>query len=124
MPARMSFALPSTQKPTSGPVGVNVALDFTGGDNITGDLTLEQVQGVIEFVQSIYINNAANTKSLSLTFNGLSYNITIKAGQQGLFPVILPNGSISWRAQSIGAGVIVPCIMFNTQQDPFLWQAV
>lgn len=124
MPARMSFQLPNTQKPTSGPVGVNVPLDFTGGDNVTGDLALEQMQGVLEYVQAIYINNSANTKSLSLTFNGLNYNITVKVGQQGLFPVIIPNGSISWRAQSVGAGVIVPTIMFNTPQDPFLWQAV
>jgi hypothetical protein len=124
MPARMSFTLPNTQKPTSGPVAIPVALDFTSTDNVTGDLVLEQSQGVIEFVQSIYINNKANTKSLTIIFGGLAYDITIKAGQQGMFPVLVPNGSISWKATSVGAALLVPTIMYNVEQAPFLWQAV
>lgn len=124
MPARMSFQLPNTQKPTQGPCAVNVALDFTAVDNVSGDLALEQSSGTLEYVQSIFIDNSLNTKSLSITFSGLGYKITVKAGQQGLFPVVIPNGTVSWRAQSVGAAVLVPCIMFNVEQTPFLWQAV
>jgi hypothetical protein len=120
----MSFGLPNTSKPTSGPIGVNVALDFTVGDNITGDLGLEQMQGVIEYVQSIWIDNSLNTKSLSIVFSGTQQKLTIKAGQQALLPVIATNGKLNWAAQSIGANVIVPTIMMNQEVTPFLWQAV
>lgn len=124
MPARMSFQLPNTSKPTSGPVGINVALDFTAVDTVTGDLGLEQMQGLIEYVQSIYIDNSANTKSLSITFSGTQQKITIKAGQQALLPVIAAAGKLSWTAVSTAAGLVVPTIMMNQVQQPFLWQAI
>lgn len=124
MPARMSFPLPNSQKPKSGPVGIPITLDFTTADNAVGDLALEQMQGVIEFVQALYIDNSKNTKSLSITFSGLGYNITVKAGVQGIFPIITQQGALSWRATSVGAAVVVPLIMFNVQQDYFQWQAV
>jgi uncharacterized ubiquitin-like protein YukD len=124
MAARTNFALPNTSKPTSGPMGVNVTLDFTNVDNVVGDLALEQMQGVIEYIQSIWIDNSANTKSLSITFSGTQQKITVKAGQQALLPVIAAAGALSWRAQSIGAAIAVPVIMMNQVQQPFLWQAV
>lgn len=120
----MSFQLPNSQKPTQGPCGVNVALDFTTVDNVVGDLALEQLTGTLEFIQSIYIDNSLNTKSLTIVFSGTQYTITIKAGVQGIFPVIAANGSLSWRAKSVGAAVVVPCIMMNEQQPYFQWQAV
>lgn len=124
MPARMSFQLPNSQIPVQGPCGVNVTLDFTAGNLAIGDLGLEQMTGTLEFVQSIYIDNSLNTKPLTIIFSGTQQNITIKAGQQGLFPVIASNGVLSWRATSVGAAVVVPTIMMNVQQPPFLWQAV
>lgn len=120
----MSFPLPNSQKPNSGPIGIPVALDFTAVDNVVGDLALEQMQSVIEFVQAIYIDNSKNTKSLTITFSGMAYTITIKAGVQGIFPVITQQGALSWRAQSIGAAVLVPTIMFNVQQPYVQWQSV
>lgn len=120
----MSFPLPNSKSPLTGPVGVPVTLDFTAGDNIRGDLALEQMQTVIDFVQAIYIDNSKNMKSLSIVFSGMAYNITVKAGVQGVFPVITQAGALSWSAQSVGAGVAVPVIMFNVQQSYFQWQAV
>lgn len=120
----MSFPLPNSQKPSSGPVGIPVGLDFTGGDNAVGDLALEMMQGVLEFVQAIYIDNSKNTKSLTITFSGMAYNITVKAGVQGIFPVITQQGALSWRAASVGAALVVPIILFNVQQPYFQWQAV
>lgn len=124
MPARMSIPMPNTQKPISGPVGIPVTLDFSTVDNVTGDLALEQMQGVIDYVQAVYIDNSANIKSLSITFAGLGYNITVKAGVQGIFPIIAQAGALSWRAKSVGAAVIVPIVLMNVQQPYVQWQAV
>lgn len=113
MPIRMSFPLANTAKPVAGPVGVNVPLDFTLTNNVSSDLALEQMQGVLDFVQSIYINNFANTKALSITFNGLQYQINVAAGGWGIYPVLGTAGTLSWTATSVGAGLLVPTIMFN-----------
>lgn len=123
MPARMPFYLPNSQKPVQGPCGINVELDFRTVDNVVGDLALEQMQGSLDFIQSIYIDNSANTKSLSITFSGTGYNITMKAGRQGIFPVIAAVGRLSWSAQSVAAAVLVKTIMMNEQQPYFQWDA-
>lgn len=121
---RTSFNMPNTQMPVQGPVGVSVLLDFTATDNVIGDLTLEQAGSVIDYVQAIYIDNSLNTKSLSIIFSGMQYTITVKAGRQGVFPVLTANGSFSWRATSVGAAVVVRTIMMNVQQPYFQWDAV
>lgn len=124
MPVRPSFSLPNSQLPVEGPAGIPVNLDFSTVDNVTGDFTLEQAQGTLGFIQSVYIDNSLNTKSLSIVFPGLNYKITVKAGRQGIFPVIVPNGIFSWRAQSVGAAVVVPVIFMNVAQPYFQWDAV
>lgn len=124
MVARMSFPLPNSQKPKSGPVGIPITLDFTGGNvNVSGDLALEMSQSVIEYVQAIYIDNSLNASPLTITFSGMGYKITVKANTQGIYPVITQQGALSWRASSAG-NVAVPTIMFNVQQPYFQWPTV
>lgn len=124
MPGRMSFALPNSQIPVQGPAGINGELNFVAVDNVTGDLALEQASGTLDFIQSIWIDNSLNTKSLSIIFSGTGQKITVKAGRQGIYPVIASNGSLSWRATSVAAAVIVPVIFMNVQQPYFQWDAV
>lgn len=121
---RPSFALPNTQKPKAGPVGIPVTLNFTGTDFSNGELGAEQMGGVIDYVQSIYIDNSANTKSLNIIFSGLGYSLTVKAGRQGIFPVICGAGVLSWRATSVGSGIAVAAIMMSEQLPYFQWDAV
>jgi hypothetical protein len=120
----MSFPLPNSQKPLAGPIGIPVSLDFTTLDTVRGDLSLEQMQGMLDYVQAIYIDNSLNTKSLSIIFSGLGYKITTKAGRQGIFPVITQQGGLSWQATSTGSGLVIPVIMFNVQQPYMQWDAV
>lgn len=119
--ARMSFQLPNTQRPTQGPCGIPVPFDFTTRDVVTGDLTLEQASGTIEYVQSIFIDNRFNAKAFVIVFGGLQYTIQCKAGRQGLFPVITATGSLQFTATSIGSGIVVPTIMMNVEQNYFTW---
>lgn len=120
----MSFSLPNSQIPTEGPVGIPLVLDFTGGDNVTGDFALEQTSGTINFVQSAWIDNSKNTKALTLTISGTGQIITLKAGMVAMLPIIAANGSFSWRAQSVGAAVQVPVIFMNVDRPSIVYQAV
>lgn len=124
MAQRTGFYLANTDKPVSGPCGVNVSLDFTGGDNISGDLALEQMQSIIDFVQSIWIDNSLNAKALTIVFGGTGQRITVKPNTQGMYPVIAAAGQLKWTAQSVGSGLVVPVIMMNVVQDYFQWATV
>lgn len=121
--SRPSFALPNSQIPTQGPVGIPVALDFTASDNVVGDLTTEQQNGVIDFVQAIWIDNRLNTKTLLITFSGLQQTLSIRAGRQGCYPVLPGPGRLSWNASSVGSGVLVSTIMFNVKLPYFSYDA-
>jgi hypothetical protein len=121
------FPINNQALPAEGGVGITLALDFTNGAIVSsGDFGLEQMSGVIGFVQSVFIDNSLSAKPLTLTINGTGQNITIKAGQQGFFPVIPPQGGFSWIATCgpITAGVKVPVIFMNVFLPPYLWQAV
>lgn len=121
--ARMSFSLPNTQKPVQGPVGINVDFSFTALiQQISSDLALEQMQGVIEFVQSIYIDNRLNAQPFVITFSGLQQTIQCRPGRSGIFPVIAANGSLAFTAVSpVAAPLTVRTIMMNVEQNYFVW---
>lgn len=127
-PGRGIFGIPLDAQPTDGGIGVTLAFDFTGGAIVsTGDLTLEQMSGAIGFVQSCYIDNSLSTKPLSITVAGTLQTITIKAGQQGYFPLVPFTGTFSWSATcgAVSAAVKVPVIFMNIKlAAATVWQAV
>lgn len=112
--------MPNSQVPTSGPVGIPVLLDFTGITQLSVDFALEQMQGAIEFIQAIYINNAANATAVNIVFSGMQYAIQCRASRQGIWPVLAPSGALAFTA-SAAAGMKVPIIVFNVQQPYFAW---
>ena len=120
MAVRMTFQMPNTQIPAQGPVGIPIAFDFTTRQQISGDLALEQMQGAIEFVQSIFIDNRFNVQPFTISFGGMGYTIQVKPGRQGIWPVLAANGAMNFSGASNG-GIVVPVIMFNTMQPYFYW---
>lgn len=97
-------------------------LDFSAGGvvQISTDFGLEQMQGTIEFIQAIYINNRANGNPVNIVFGGMSYEIQCRANRQGIWPVISPVGRLDLTASATN-GMKVPCIAFNVQQPYFTW---
>lgn len=120
--ARATFQLPNNLKPLQGPCGLGINFDFTGGVlAIPADLMREQQSGIIDYVQSIFIDNRLNGSAFKITFSGFSFVINCKANRQGLFPVLAPSGgALSFLAESAG-GVVVPTIMINVPMAYFTW---
>lgn len=114
-PGRGVFGIPLDTQPVQGGVGVSLNLDFTAGNQASGDFGQEMASGVIDYVQSVYIDNSGNTKALSITFGGTLQNITVKPNTQGYYPVVPANGTFSWVAVSTGANVKVPVIFMNVK---------
>ena len=74
-----------------GPKALPIDFDFTAVGSVTHYLTLENEQGVIDFVQSVWIDNSANAQALTLVFGGTNQKIVCRAGAQGMFPVLSVN---------------------------------
>lgn len=115
------FPLNNSNKPKQGTYGLVVPLDFTTTDNVAGDLSMEQQTGLIEFVQSVWIDNSLNTKALKIVFGGTQYTLNVRAGRCGIFPIIAPAGILRFAATSVAAAVIVPTIFANFELPYFFW---
>jgi hypothetical protein len=120
MAQRAAFQIAVGATPKQGAVGIAINFDFTAVQVITSDLALEQQQGAIDFVQSIFIDNRLNAQPFVIVFSGLRYTIQCRAGRQGIFPVIAATGNLGFTATSTG-GIIVPAIMMNTSAPAFVW---
>lgn len=113
------FPLSNTQSPVSGPRAVPLTLDFTGVTQVTRDFVQEEAQGILDFIQSVYVNNLANGGTVELQFAPLGYSILVKANEQGIWPVI---ATPQTRLLAIStAGFKVPLIFFNAETRYFRW---
>lgn len=109
--------------PREGACAVPAVYDFSGGvQAYVTDMTAIRQLGKISMVQSVFIDNSANTQPLVLTVSDTKQAISIPAYFQGVFPLIV-GGRSSFAVTSTGNGVanIYYC---NVEQAPFMWQAV
>ncbi len=121
MPARPSFSFPGLVAPVKGAQGILVPLDFTGGiTSIPIDFALEQSNGVIDFFQSFYADNKDNAQALTFTFGGSGYVVRVRAAQQGIYPIIVPDGVMSVTINTTG-GIRLNVIFMNVALPPMTW---
>lgn len=122
MAGRSSFALPNTQKSNSGPYGLTVPFAFTPAlQTINSDIVQEMMTNSIDFIQSIAIDNTNNAVAFTITFAGFSYSLNIRAGRFGIWPIIVPQGPVSFIANSpVAANFTVNCIFMN-QVMPYMY---
>jgi len=122
MPVRMSFAIPPKMLATEGPIGIPVAIAAPVGPAVaTGDFGLEQTNGTIGFVQSVYIDNSGNANPFTITFPGTQQSITVKGRTQGYYPIVPFQGTFSWAASTLVAPATVNVIFMNVQFEAAQW---
>ncbi|MEB2649702.1 DUF1859 domain-containing protein, partial [Pseudomonas canadensis] len=107
-----SFKTPNLAQPVAGSMAISQTLDFTQAQLIAIDLTDAYLDGKLDFIQSVYIDNADNSANCDLLFAGGPSVQRIRAipFSQGWYPVSWPIGANRLSALSQG-GVKVP-IMF------------
>jgi len=113
---KTAFPVFNGYAPTQGPKALPVTLDFTATQEIKFDLLLEETSGVIQFIQSIWVDNADNASPLILTFSQTQQRLVIPANAQGAWPVICPDQT-QVRAQTVG-GVVCQVILLNVPLAP------
>lgn len=118
---RQSYKTGSGYTPGQGNRELPTVLALSGAQSFDDDLTNEMLQGSIETVQSVYIDNSLNGQSVSIQFKGgPRQKITCPANAQGYFPVV-PFGAVKFTATSTGA-VDVPVIWSNTERNANVWK--
>ena len=77
--------------PSEGPKAVPLTFDFTMQTVYSVDLQNPQSRGIIQQVQTIYLDNSGNAGALSVLVNQSNQLIVCPPYSQGYFPVLAPN---------------------------------
>lgn len=88
---RTAFPVFNGYAPKEGPKALPVDFDFTTLGTFAFDLMLENSEGVIQFVQSVYVDNSDNPGALTMRFAQTGQRLVIPANSQGQYPVICPD---------------------------------
>lgn len=84
------FAVGNGMAPVKGCRTLPQKLTFPSDGIINFDLTLTQLNDALEFVQSFYYDNSANTSDVSLAVDISNQVLILPAGTQGYLPIIAP----------------------------------
>lgn len=119
---RNSFQTSNLAAPKAGSQAISVPLDFTLSPNIAVDLTQEFMDGVLDYVQSVYIDNADNPAPIDIVFTGAptSQRVRAQAYSQGWYAVAWPVGAGRLTALS-SQGQIVQAIFANYAMPYVVW---
>lgn len=94
--------------PKEGPKAVPYNMNFTTGAAFTADLRQTVSQGYISVIQSVWIDNSANSDTLSMTVQGTNFTINAPAYSQGFYPVTVgPQPVFQFSSASTSAAVAV-----------------
>lgn len=123
MPQKTSFQSDNMQFPTGGCLALPWKLDFTESGTIHEDFSDARQNAWIDFIQTVYVDNADNTAPLDLIFDGGQYpqRVRVAAYHQGFFPVTLPLGSGARFKAITAQGQSVNIIFYNTAFPYFEW---
>lgn len=119
---RNSFQSANLAQPNAGSQAIAVPLDFTSTANIAVDLTQEFMDGVLDFVQSVYIDNADNPAPIDIIFNGapVPQRVRAQAFSQGWYAVAWPVGAGRVVAKT-SQGQVVQVIFANYAMPYVVW---
>lgn len=105
--------------PPEGPKAVPQTLDFSQASSFLLDFTQAYDQKIISVVQTIWVDNFANTAPVKFTVAGTGQTIECPAGAQGVFPII---SAIRTKITAISSGAaIVPCQFLNVPLPIGVW---
>lgn len=85
-----SVSIANALIPKEGPKMVPFLINFPAVSSFDIDLTLTMQQGRISVIQAMYLDLRNATASVSVTVSITNQNITLEAGQQGYFPLLVP----------------------------------
>lgn len=105
--------------PEEGPKVVPLTLDMTVFQDLTVDLTNQQQSGKFSFIQTLMVDNTANTQPVTITTNIIGQRLVIPAGQEAILPIFIGNPP-KFRVQTTGA-VVLNMWVLNVPLQSQVW---
>lgn len=109
--------------PTDGPLSVPVSVDFSVNPTQTIDFQQLMVQRKITMVQSVYVDNSANSDPVKITVvGGTNQTLEVPPQSQAYLPVVAPVPVVFQVASS--GGVVVNFLFNNFPTPAIVWNVV
>lgn len=121
----VSFRITARSSPTQGALAVQKIFDFTGGVLIReGDLFEETERGLIDYIQSVKIDNSQNMAPFSLQFEGIGTvgDTVICPAQSVLYsPVLIAAQQTPRFIAASAGGVVIAATFLNIELPYFVY---
>jgi hypothetical protein len=118
------FGVSNVIVPKSGPKAAPVTLDFANTGAIDIDCELLTSQGRIEYIQTLYIDNADNLNPLTLTMGLTGQRLRVPARYQGYFPILAPNPPLITCETNQTANLKVFVYLLNVPVQAVNWSSI
>lgn len=111
---------------------IPVTVSFPGAVNTiqvyNDDFFIEEQDGTINGIQSVYFDNSRNFAPMYLVINETQQALTLPAQMQGYLPVFALNGmsyTVSFMGSEAGeqGNAVLKLMFYNTPCQPFMWNA-
>ncbi len=116
---RSAFSVFNGFAPTEGPKALPIQFDFSAATSFDVNLLTENTNGVIQFVQSIWVENHNNPSPLVITFQGTGQIIKVPAFAQGCWPVFSTDQVVFNLSTLQNAAAIGKVILLNVPMASF-----
>lgn len=107
--------------PLKAPRAMLLNFDFSIAASFSFDLQLAQSLDKLEFIQSIYVDNADNSSSVIFTFGISNQRVIIPSNSQGYVSVLCPNAPRFTVA--CDNAVVIPVHLLSFPVAQMIWTA-
>lgn len=111
----------NTALPCKGLKTIPILIDFSLGTTFTLDLSLIQSQAFMDWVQTIYVENSANTSGITITMEASKQVIKFPASSEGYLPILQPNPAKITLTCTNPVQVIIQ--LMNFYVGPYIWNS-
>lgn len=118
---KQAFPVFNGYAPKQGPKALPVTLDFSEKAEQAFDLVLENTEGVIDYIQSIYVDNSDNPNTVEFIFGVTNQRLVVPAGAQGNWPVIAPSQTRIFTRSTVDPKARVNVLLMNVPMPYTQW---
>lgn len=107
--------------PEGGSKALPVNVDLSVNASFDIDFVKEQDLNLINFLQSVFVDNTASATRLTIRVLGVPFTLKIGAGQMGIFPLISTGHSRMTISSTAVIPTPIPLIFMNVPMAHAVW---
>jgi hypothetical protein len=117
----LPFDIQNSRIPMGGPKAIPIPISFATVAAWLLDLSNTQQLGHIEYVQTLFIDNSANTNALTIQTDASNQTVVIPPKSQAFMPVLQPNPPKLTISTPAVASLVVTVFALNFPVSPHVW---